>query len=142
MPEEEERGNLEQQLGKHLLDTIREPSARLLGKANGAVGGVNLLGVLFLLFHQVSSGATKSDLSELSKRVQAVQDSSVTKGDLDRVVALSQKDVEGIREDVRDLRLELREASRQEIPTWLRDRLTTMEADVRRLQGVTSNADK
>lgn len=142
MSNESERENLEQQLGKHLLDVVQEPSVRLLGKANGAVGGLNLVAIVGLLAYQVIVIPTKDEINSLKDDVADVQKTSVTTDDLDRVSALAQKDIEGIRLDVRELKTELRENSRKEVPSWLNDRLRTLESDVRSLQGLKAREEK
>ena len=115
---------------------------RLLGKANGAVGGLNLVAIVGLLAYQVIVIPTKDEINSLKDDVADVQKTSVTTDDLDRVSALAQKDIEGIRLDVRELKTELRENSRKEVPSWLNDRLRTLESDVRSLQGLKAREEK
>lgn len=141
MTDESGRESIEQQLGSQLLAFLKNPSASAVGKANGAVGGLNLIVIVVMFVYQVFVVPTKAELSALEADVADVSKNSATKLDLDRMVAAAQKDMDGIRMDVRDLKSELRDASNREVPTWLTDRLRNIEVDVRMLRGPKGDED-
>ena len=130
MPEEQEPTSPDQQLVVRLIEALRDPNVRAK-RTKGAVDGVNLVVIIVLLVYQVVVVPTKTEMGSIKTDVGM----SATKADLEKVVTASQRDIDGIRTDVQALKIELREAVRHDVPTWLTDRLQLLETDVRTLRG-------
>ena len=134
--------DLAQELGTHLLDVFKDPSLKLLGKTNGAVGSANLVIILVMFAYQFFVVPTKTEMGGLKRDIADVRKTSVSRLDLDRAMLVTQQDIEQMRVDVRDLKTEMREATLREPPKWLLERLHSVETDVRALRNRGKDEDK
>lgn len=142
MSDEKSKDDLAQELGTHLLDVFKDPSLKSLGKANGAVGSVNLVVILFMFAYQFFVVPTKAEMGGLKRDIADVRKTSVSRADLDRAMLITQKDFERMRVDVRDLKSEMREAALREPPSWLIERLNSVETDIRTLRNRGKDEEK